>query len=754
MHIRLLLLLLALLLSGGAHAISDLALSSLAQKGKHHELIEALAPAVREGGKLSSFQLMMLGGAYYETGQYRRALETADLLEARIRSGDSTVFGADLAVYPTIIRGAVALDQGLFAEALRQGSLAEGQLKPNQFFFDSQRIMISSMLGVAHALTGNVGEARRHLELIRPIGTFMNNLGPEKFTALARIQIALRDYAGALASIADPAAAVSPLLTAFYDPTFQNVPRFFMRSKSLLETGQVEEARRGYDNLLAHPQIGQFGTLYWTVLFDRARIAIIDNDLPAAIDLLRRAVEVIEQRRASITTDAGRIGFVGDKQAVYGRLIALLLQQGEEARAFDYVERAKSRALVDLLATKSDFAARDADPERLRQTLAELDALDRAAQEKRAQSTGAENPGLRSLAVVRQQLAEASPQLATLVSVGSAPLSELSGLLPADEALVEYYTSGTDAYAFVLRNGNLRAVTLAKESRDGDIQALRAAIEQPDDAAWQPVAERLHARLWRPLETLVAGSGHITLVAHGAMHYLPFAILRDADGSLLIDRHAMRILPSASVLRFLPPQATRGGGMLLALGDPDLGDPSLDLKFAAEEARAVAQINAGARLLLRQDASETNFRKASGAFQRLHIASHGSFRADAPLDSGLHLAKDETNDGMLSVGEIYSLNLDADLVALSACETGLGRIASGDDVVGLGRGFLYAGARSIVSSLWSVDDKATGVLMQSFYRNLGTHNKVDALRMAQMETRKQFPHPFFWAAFQLTGRGD
>ena len=114
-------------------------------------------------------------------------------------------------------------------------------------------------------------------------------------------------------------------------------------------------------------------------------------------------------------------------------------------------------------------------------------------------------------------------------------------------------------------------------------------------------------------------------------------------------------------------------------------------------------------------------------FKYLHIASHGTFNADSPLTSALLLAKDSTNDGTLTVGELYSMRLNADLVTLSACETGLGKIANGDDVVGLTRGFLYAGSRSIVASLWKVDDEATAYLMTRFYSALKSTSKREAL---------------------------
>jgi len=106
---------------------------------------------------------------------------------------------------------------------------------------------------------------------------------------------------------------------------------------------------------------------------------------------------------------------------------------------------------------------------------------------------------------------------------------------------------------------------------------------------------------------------------------------------------------------------------------------------------------------------------------------------------------------MLTVDKLYSTKLDADLVTLSACETGLGKIANGDDIVGLSRGFLYAGSSSIVASLWKVDDLATSDLMTRFYSTMKTKDKREALRSAQLDTMSKYPHPFYWASFQLTG---
>ena len=120
------------------------------------------------------------------------------------------------------------------------------------------------------------------------------------------------------------------------------------------------------------------------------------------------------------------------------------------------------------------------------------------------------------------------------------------------------------------------------------------------------------------------------------------------------------------------------------------------------------------------------------------------------MNSAVLLAPDRSSDGRLKVSDLYSLSLDANLVTLSACQTALGKVTTGDDVVGFARGLLYAGASSIVSSLWDVDDLATRDLMVGFYQNLAKMDKQEALRQAQINTRKKYEHPNYWAAFILS----
>jgi CHAT domain-containing protein len=232
---------------------------------------------------------------------------------------------------------------------------------------------------------------------------------------------------------------------------------------------------------------------------------------------------------------------------------------------------------------------------------------------------------------------------------------------------------------------------------------------------------------------------------------LPFSALYEKD-SFLIDRYNIRVLPSASVMTFLKDRREGHAGNLLAFGNPDLGDPTYDLPGAQDEAIAITKDRPKSKLLLRKQATETAIKRFGDQFRYIHFATHGTFDAEKPLSSGLLLVGDSENDGMLTVNELYDLSLPADLVTLSACETALGKVANGDDVVGFTRGFLYAGVSSIVSSLWKVDDQATSILMQEFYKSLKETDKRSALRTAQLKVKDTYhAHPYYWAAFQITG---
>lgn len=722
--------------------------------------------------------------AYSKLKTYDKLFSCIEQMESNIAKGDTIIehhglfswnYPENIVAMPGLLRAEALIDFGEYDKSASLSRAIHESLPGIEWTSKDTRnswqrrfrIRALGLLSLAMALKGERERAEQSISELATIeasayefwltpGGVSTAIAKEKRFVLARAHMALGNYDKVIEDPPDfweAFGALSEGLLGYSLFAYIDLPKAFMKSKALYETGKINEAKSGYDRLLSQPESRSNGEIYWQILHDRGRIAEAEGQVEAAIGFYRQAIDVIEGQRSSINTEASKIGFVGDKQSVYGRLVALLVAQAHREEAFDYVERSKSRSLVDLLASKKDFASKEGAPEEVRKALVTLNTAELASYAQDGSAPREERSGVRSLRVAHQQIRQLAPELSTLLSVSSIPVAELRQRIGADETLVEYYQQDAALYAFVLGRDRLHAIKLESGGMNDEISAFRSALTRPESTDWKVPAQALYQRLWQPLEPLIAGS-RVVIVAHGALHYLPFAALQRTDGAFLIDFASMRMLPSASVLKFLNPLTDASPARLLVLGNPDLGDSRLDLEFAGEEARLIAGSQANAQLWMRKEASETNFKNSGKNYARIHFASHGKFNADSPLESGLYLARDATNDGVLTVGELYSMTLNADLVTLSACETGLGKVARGDDVVGLARGFLYAGSRSIVASLWSVDDEATGILMKRLYDNLKKIPKDESLRQAQIKTRQQFPHPYYWAAFQLSGRAD
>jgi CHAT domain-containing protein len=262
----------------------------------------------------------------------------------------------------------------------------------------------------------------------------------------------------------------------------------------------------------------------------------------------------------------------------------------------------------------------------------------------------------------------------------------------------------------------------------------------------QGLLGQLYQALLAPAAEFLAAASRLIIVPHGALHYLPFHALFDGQ-DYLIARHEVSYLPAASLLQYSRAVPPGGTGCLVA-GSSYGGR----LPFAVQEAQEIAQVW-GQAPLIEEQASLARIQAQAPACRLLHLATHGSFRADNPLFSGLWLA-----DGWLTTLDIFNLKLRASLVTLSACETGRSVLGGGDELLGLMRAFLYAGAASLLLSQWAVEDRSTGLLMRLFYNGLVNGlPKGAALRQAQLAFlpgqggAEAFAHPYFWAPFFLVG---
>lgn len=243
------------------------------------------------------------------------------------------------------------------------------------------------------------------------------------------------------------------------------------------------------------------------------------------------------------------------------------------------------------------------------------------------------------------------------------------------------------------------------------------------------------------------------IIPNGILHYLPFAALNDGQ-QYLGDKHTLAYLPSASTLQFIQQKRKPLSSKVLVFAESQTeGLPRL--RYVDVEAQDIAKLYQ-TQAFVDDAATESAFVGSAADFSILHLAAHAELDSISPLFSRILLAPDATNDGSLQVQEIYDLALkNAGLVVLSACNTQLGLHSSGDDIIGLNRAFIYAGAPTVIASLWSVDDVATSIFMKSFYTHLKEGmGKAAALRAAQSEVRVQYPHPYYWAAFVLTGDPD
>jgi CHAT domain-containing protein len=298
--------------------------------------------------------------------------------------------------------------------------------------------------------------------------------------------------------------------------------------------------------------------------------------------------------------------------------------------------------------------------------------------------------------------------------------------------------------------------------------------------AYERPLSDLHDILIQPIEEKIFGKKNLVIIPYGMLHYLPFQALLSREGKYLIESFTISYLPSATVLKYARVK-NKGNRMdLFAAGNPVTGlEP---LPATEEEVREVSILFEKRLVLMGKEATKNLVKGQSPKYDLLHLSTHGEMIESNPLKSNLRFTPSERDDGRLTVNEIFDMEIKANLVVLSACETALvkgetGDFPQGDDLVGLSRAFIHAGAPSVVASLWKVSDDSTVKLMKTFYQNMRNMPKAEALRKAQMDLMKstvRFPitragggtiqtsqklceemvecsHPFFWAPFILLG---
>ncbi|QNP49173.1 CHAT domain-containing protein [Diaphorobacter aerolatus] len=467
------------------------------------------------------------------------------------------------------------------------------------------------------------------------------------------------------------------------------------RANLLLAEKKHEQARDAFAALAAK-RSGSDSAYYRLWAWDGvARSEQALGNGAAAAQAMDQAIQSMDQVRSRFRSDEIKMGLFSDMQTIFERAIDAAVTDGNAARAFEISERSRSRALLD--AMRGHASAGD--------------------------------------------------------SLGSVmALSAMQGALKSDERIVVFHSLPTRIAVWVIGPQDIRmlpvAVTrdelvdLVDTYRNSVVRGNRSAIGNGD---------KLGAALIAPLG--LQGGQRLTVVPHGALHYLPFQALR-TDGRFLIETHPMSVAPSASIAMQLAQRSQTVPSDLTAFGNPRIED-KYDLPGSEAEVKKLAGMFSRKELFLGERATKTQFRQVSSRSAIMHVAAHAEADQVDPLYSRILLANEGGEQRFLEAHEVLDMRLEGTaLVTLSACESGLGRIAQGDEVLGFTRSFLSAGSSSLIVSLWPVSDDATEVLMTTLYGELIRGNDVQkSVQAAQIAVLKQpkLAHPFFWAPFNLIG---
>jgi CHAT domain-containing protein len=611
-----------------------------------------------------------------------------------------------------------------------------------------------------------------------------------------------------------PAEAVKPLEDAleYFDRggDFHLMNRwcYFRLGHAYRRTNKNSDAKKCFESAIRIAAKASDPELQWRAHLWLGKMAEKEGENQKAFEQYAEAIKIIESLRTKLTDPGLKALFMKDKLGIYESIIQLLYKMRQPSEAFHYLERARARVMLDMLAEKNFSSKKKEENEllieerTLRKRIEEISSETEkvsleGSQESEEEAAEPRGPEVRISELKRLQsqhrailerIEKLNSELASLVSMNPLKASEIQALLDADTALLEYFVGFEDRFIFVVTKEKILVVRLKvdseklfqkiKEFRDRVVEGI--TLDRLFTKTYERPISELYEILIQPIEGEIYGKRHLVIVPHGMLHYLPFQALLSKSGKYLIESFTISYLPSASVLKYARVNNKGNRTELFAAGNPATG--LAPLPAAEEEVRELSTLFKKKLVLTGREATKTSVKRQSPKYDLLHLSTHGEMIESDPLRSNLRFTPSAGDDGRLTVNEIFDMEIKANLVTLSACETALvkgeeGDFPRGDDLVGLSRAFIHAGAPSVVASLWKVSDDSTVELMGSFYRNLRSMTKAEALQKAQIDLMKSSirfhvergsggitrsadyqidmaidcSHPFFWAPFILVG---
>lgn len=525
----------------------------------------------------------------------------------------------------------------------------------------------------------------------------------------------------------------------------------------------------------------------------------------------KASVEAIENIRGGLLSEEQKLSFLENKIETYKKVQGLLFKlyqedqtKGFAEEAFEYAERAKARSLLDLLVESKIDIHQGGDTGLINQEkdlfrkITEIQAELKAkhlTEDDADKLRGPLEKEERLLDQLRVKLRNSSPAYANLKYPEPVSLGEAQKTILGEKDLVLEYSLGEKhSYLWAITKTDYGIYQLSSKDEIAEkMEKYLHLISKPPspETSDHALGRELYDMLVRPAQKYLESGSNVIVVPDGILYYLPFETLiynSEQGGSrYFIESNKVSYVPSLSLLGILKTQKREGTpsrrSELLAFGNPDFGEESkspasaelaerglygecgfkfVSLPYSEEEVRNIASFfpKELTSVFVRERAKEEVVKNEDlTKYKRVHFATHAVLDEKFPSRSCIVLTLDEdpSEDGYLQLNEIFNLKLDADLVVLSACETGRGKLVEGEGLIGLSRGFFYAGANSILLSLWSVNDRSTAQLMENFYRYLHEgKEKSEALRQAKIDFLKgELPslrHPYYWAPFILLGR--
>ena len=505
-----------------------------------------------------------------------------------------------------------------------------------------------------------------------------------------------------------------------------------------------------------------------------------------------KAITLIENQRKSLNQLSRENFLVGKTRMGFSRidayeyLIRVILKQKAEKygeASLKVCERMKAKLFLDMLSKrkiKGKNPLEDkllAKAEILNTQIATLQNILAIMKNKKVNDVyikkveTALNKNLNEYDNVLKNIERKGYGLASLVSVKIPDISTLKKNLKTGVKIIEYFVGKNNTYVWVVSRDKVYVKVIPKGGKEiyqvvkatflskGISRNIRQKIDfllpknshQTNDPRKFNKAFNI---LIKPVEKFLKGSDTLIVIPSGALYKLPFCALNDGH-RYLYERFNISMLPSFTSLEFLKGKQKGGPEEFFGMANPAIpGVPPL--WFSELEVNNISTYFTKKEIYFRSKAKEQTFKQNASSANIIHLAVHGIFSWLQPFDSGLLLRKGGGEDGLLRIYEVFALDLHkSDLVVLSSCESGLGEIRSGDDMIGLSRAFLYAGTPSLIATLWNVDDKATALFMTIFYKNWREDgmSKAKALRMAQKELSSKtfYKSPYYWAAFQIIG---